>query len=322
MILGNWVSTLKAFPGKILWNVSVANSRTLVASSLSYPETGTIQRAEEYSAASLSTRGTRTHSEARVTSHAVHTSLFSQVWSTQTFLPFPPRLSCFVVLRPPADGMSSGSWSASFSVSALPDPLLSALRAAELDDPRVLCEYLKGTMKDLEMLLGETLGRDGAPSGAASSEQPSSISCNSSTAIPLNSSGTSSFLGGLVDSGVSVGGDPKTDPSLLCCCILGEIHGRRPKNRPSFLGRCILGDGRRPKDRPRFLQCTNNRCGRRDGRYLFSLSAGGACIPNCKNPFLLSRWVQNFAMNCRAVRKIQKFAMNSRVQELLGITCT
>ena len=62
--------------------------------------------------------------------------------------------------------MSSGSRSTSFSVStsrdmlwecalsALPDALLSALRAAELDDPRVLSEYPRGRLTDLE-----TLGR-------------------------------------------------------------------------------------------------------------------------------------------------------------------
>ena len=47
------VSRLKAPSGKSCGNVSVANSRTLVVLSLSYPETGNIQRAEEYSADSL-----------------------------------------------------------------------------------------------------------------------------------------------------------------------------------------------------------------------------------------------------------------------------
>ena len=156
------------------------------------------------------------------TTRGAHKSVFSQVWSTLTFLPF--LLACFVVLRLLVDGMSSGSRSASFSVStsrdvlwecalsALPDALLSALRAAELDEPRVLCEYPKGTIKDLEMLLGETLGRDDAPSGAA---QPPSSSCNSSTATPLNSSGTSSSPDGMVDSVVSVGGVPKPDHASL-----------------------------------------------------------------------------------------------------------
>ena len=69
--------------------------------------------------------------------------------------------------------MSLSARSSSFSLSrdvfwerallALPDPLLSALRAAELDDPWVLF-----TSKDLEKLLGETLGGDGVPSGARS----------------------------------------------------------------------------------------------------------------------------------------------------------
>ena len=99
------------------------------------------------------------------------------------------------------------------ALSALPDVLLSALRAAELDDPRVLSEYPRGTLTDLETLLEETFGRDGAPLGAASSGQPSSSSCNSATAIPLKSSGTSP--GGLVESVLEVGTDPKTGFSLV-----------------------------------------------------------------------------------------------------------
>ena len=119
------------------------------------------------------------------------------------------------------------------ALSALPDALLSALRAAELDEPRVLCEYPKGTITDLEMLLGETLGRDGAPLGAASSEQPPSTSGNFCTAIPLNSSGTSTSPGGLVESVVSVGGDPRTDQEF-CDEACSVVTGGDPKTDHSL----------------------------------------------------------------------------------------
>ena len=114
------------------------------------------------------------------------------------------------------------------ALSALPDVLLSALRAAELDDPRVLSEYPRATLTDLETLLGETFGRDGAPLGAASSGQPSSSSCNSTTAIPLRSSGTSP--GGLVGSVLEVGTDPKTGYSSV-----GSTKGTDPKTGFSFV---------------------------------------------------------------------------------------
>ena len=52
---------------------------------------------------------------------------------------------------------------------ALPDSLFSALRAGVLDDPGVLCEYPKLSVEDLVVVLGETLGEDAAPLGAASS---------------------------------------------------------------------------------------------------------------------------------------------------------
>ena len=159
--------------------------------------------------------------------------------------------------------MSSGSRSASFSVptsrnvlweralSALPHVLLSALRAAELDDPRVLIEYPTGTTEDFETLLGETFGEGGASSGAASTEQPPSTSGNSCSAAPLNSSGTSSSAGGLVVGGVprtdqeicveassvATGGDPKTDHSLFVgmTCVDSPLRGGWQPKLPLLL---------------------------------------------------------------------------------------
>ena len=96
------------------------------------------------------------------------------------------------------------------ALSALPHVLLSALRAAELDDPRVLIEYPTGTTEDFETLLGETFGEGGAPSGAASTEQPPSTSGNSCSAAPLNSSG-----------------------NIFVCWWSGG--GRRPENGPRNL---------------------------------------------------------------------------------------
>ena len=58
------------------------------------------------------------------------------------------------------------------ALSGLPDQLLSALRAAELDEPGVLLEYPKMTVEELKGTLGEALGDHVAPSGAASSGQP------------------------------------------------------------------------------------------------------------------------------------------------------
>ena len=88
---------------------------------------------------------------------------------------------------------------------------------------------------------GETFGEGGAPSGAASTEQPPSTSGNSCSAAPLNSSGTSSSAGGLVVGGVprtdqeicveatsvATGGDPKTDHSLFVgmACVDSPLRG-------------------------------------------------------------------------------------------------
>ena len=58
------------------------------------------------------------------------------------------------------------------ALSGLPDQLLSALRAAELDEPGILFEYPKMTVEELKGTMGEKLGDHVAPSGAASSGQP------------------------------------------------------------------------------------------------------------------------------------------------------
>ena len=51
-------------------------------------------------------------------------------------------------------------------MSALPPVLLSALRAAELDDPRVLGEYPVDSLHDLEEYVGGKIEIGGALSGA------------------------------------------------------------------------------------------------------------------------------------------------------------
>ena len=102
------------------------------------------------------------------------------------------------------------------ALSALPPVLRSALRAAELDDPRVLSEYPVESLQDLEESMGGKLETGGVPSGAASSGQrPSSTQHSSSTSLSRagsGSAGTASASIGYVDSGVDwgKGTDPKT----------------------------------------------------------------------------------------------------------------
>ena len=106
-------------------------------------------------------------------------------------------------------GFRDVSWER--ALLALPDQLLSAL-----DDPGVLCEYPRLSKEELYAWLGEKLGEDATLLGATSSAQLSSSSWKSSTAIPMISSLSSgsscaaTVLDGMVDSLVSVGGDPKT----------------------------------------------------------------------------------------------------------------
>ena len=77
------------------------------------------------------------------------------------------------------------------ALSALPPVLLSALRAAELDDPRVLSEYLVESLHDLEEYMGGKVEIGGAPSGAASTSHSPLSSCHSSS-LPTGPSGSGS----------------------------------------------------------------------------------------------------------------------------------
>ena len=158
---------------------------------------------------------------------------------------------------------------------ALPGPLLSALRAAELDDPGVLCEYPSLSKEELYAWLGEKLGEDAYAmnSGATPSGSTALLlrSWNSSTAIPMISTWcpVRKFV------------RPANCPGWSSVGFSGVCDGRRPKNRP-----CIRNgrEGRRPEDRPSFLQCAN-------GRYLFSLSAGGDLQPKLLLFLLLLSWI-------------------------------
>ena len=69
------------------------------------------------------------------------------------------------------------------ALSALPPELLSALRAAELDDPRVLSEYPLESLHDLEEYMGGKVEIGGAPSGAASTSH-SPLSSSHSCSLP------------------------------------------------------------------------------------------------------------------------------------------
>ena len=99
------------------------------------------------------------------------------------------------------------------ALSGLPDQLLTALRAAELDEPGVLLEYPMTTAEELKGTMGEALGDHVAPSGAASSAQPtisSSDSCSAASTTPWVASG-------MVASGVveCKGTDPRTGLSFV-----------------------------------------------------------------------------------------------------------
>ena len=92
------------------------------------------------------------------------------------------------------------------AVASLPPPLLVALRAAGLDDPSVLVEYLRNTQEELESGLGRTLvGLDAlAPSGATSSGQRTITYGHGVPGQVPEWPGVASGSGG-------VGGDPRTD---------------------------------------------------------------------------------------------------------------
>ena len=158
------------------------------------------------SAVSLSTRGTRTHSDTRDTSHAVH---FKPPFLKRVSSAFCPLLARFLLplgtrtctLRTYAGGSRTSSSVSSGraardvlwerALSALPPELLSALRAAELDDPRVLSEYPVESLHDLEEYVGGKVEIGGAPSGAASSAH-STLSSSHSCSLPTGPSGSAS----------------------------------------------------------------------------------------------------------------------------------
>ena len=103
------------------------------------------------------------------------------------------------------------------ALGALPDELRSALCAAELDDPWVLCEYPTESRQYLEEFLGGSLEKGGAPSGAASTSHLSFSSlATSSVSIGPNSSWTG-LPARAGDTGT--GGVPKTDQTTLSDCL-------------------------------------------------------------------------------------------------------
>ena len=110
-------------------------------------------------------------------------------------------------------------WERAFS--ALPHVLLSALRAAELDDPRVLSEYPVESLQNLEEIMGGKFETGGVPAGATSSGQrsfssPNSTSTSLSRAGSASAGTTMASLVGRVDSSVgSTKADPKTGLSLF-----------------------------------------------------------------------------------------------------------
>ena len=98
------------------------------------------------------------------------------------------------------------------ALSALPPELLSALRAAELDDPRVLSEYPVESLHDLEEYIWGKVEIGGAPSGAASSAH-STLSSSHSCSLATGPSGSASpWTADVAETGK--GGDPRTDHSL------------------------------------------------------------------------------------------------------------
>ena len=66
-----------------------------------------------------------------------------------------------------SDGSRDAFWER--VLLALPDSLLSALRAGDLDGLGVLCEYPKLSVEELMVVLGEMLEEDAASLGAATS---------------------------------------------------------------------------------------------------------------------------------------------------------
>ena len=130
------------------------------------------------------------------------------------------------------------------ALSGLQDQLLSALRAAELDEPVVLFEYPRMTVEELKGTMGELLGDHVAPSGATFSSQPTTSSLNSTTAATLTSRVATRMVGsdtvggvpktGHVSFPIETGGDPRTDHA--------SFSGGDPKTDRASLVRDKGGD--------------------------------------------------------------------------------
>ena len=120
------------------------------------------------------------HAHAQVTRKTHHTrctsSRFSQVASRVLSPPRSVRHAYVAGDARPISSVSTSpcprpSWSVDLrdvswerALLALPDQLLSALRAAELGEPGFLCEYTRVDTEELYGKLGEMLGENVAPS--------------------------------------------------------------------------------------------------------------------------------------------------------------
>ena len=156
------------------------------------------------------------------------------------------------------------------ALGTLSDELRSALCAAGLDDPWVLCEYPTESRQNKEVFLGGSLEKGGALSGAAST---SHLSFSSLTTTLVSTGPSSSGTGSAGRVGVSgtgrvpevlveeKGGDPRTDHASFVGEALVEQKGGDPKTDHASFG-VVAQSG--------------------DGRYLSSLSAGVSGIHNCQ----------------------------------------
>ena len=125
------------------------------------------------------------------------------------------------------------------ALSALPPELLSALRAAELDDPRVLSEYPVESLHDLEEYVGGKVEIGGAPSGAASSAH-SPLSSSHSCSLQTGPSGSGSS--GTADVPVTGrGGDPRTDHFPLAGAHEGGGDPRTDHALSDGIARFLVG---------------------------------------------------------------------------------
>ena len=300
-----------------------------------------------------SARATRARtSDTRDTSQALHHKPPFLKRVAHTRAAFSPFLGTCVPCRfaPPFVTWSSHAARMSSSVSlacggrdvlflralgGLPPPLLTALRKSGLDDAGTLLNY----PLDLEDKGGESRQ---APSGAASTGHRPLLAMTTCT-TPLMEATVSSTrttvatpasAGGTVDSVMDVGGDPRTDQSVPS----GEVKTDQLVPSGGEVKTDQLVSGGDPKT-DHFVPSGGEV---KTDHIPFSVQMAGvskemADSPRSggwqpKLPFLplflllwtlmsLSRLVQNFAMNCRAIRKIQNFAMNSRVRRWHPIPC-